>query len=94
MSETTQTQLPAWAKDAGWTEQDVADGWKIGRESIYRRADSAELDDVFVECREVYLRAPNGDQWTVIKTATSPAAARQCALDIVAAIKRARGEQG
>lgn len=34
MSETTQTQLPEWAKEAGWTEQDVADGWRLRGEDF------------------------------------------------------------
>jgi hypothetical protein len=88
MSETTQTQLPAWAKDAGWTAQDLADGWEI-------RPNCMAWGRFGYAVRALRISVLIGREEDSAEIhATSPAAARTCAIDIVNAIKRARGEQG
>jgi hypothetical protein len=86
MSETTQTQLPAWAIEAGWTGQE---------DCIFDLVRERYLELQFNGCEIVFTFYPSGDTAMndgPVVSFPSPAAARQCALDIVNAIKRARGE--
>jgi len=85
----SENQLPQWAIEAGWTEQDLADGWRVEDRWFAIEIDGRE----FSAWNDGDVMVYNGEE-TILTTATSPAAARQCALDIVAAVKRARGEQG